>query len=95
MLEKEQMFFTKNLKMKSKGGEKIFLISHRKLFKFNLIQTNMEKASNYNIEIERIKKERDSWKETALVAGDSEIMKSIELSLKQISSGKAIPLAQL
>jgi len=81
--------------MKLKEEVKIFLISHRKLFKFNLIEIIMEKASNCNIEIERIKKERDSWKETALIAGDSEVMKSIELSLKQISSGKAIPLAQL
>lgn len=53
----------------------------------------MKKVSSS--EVEKIKKERDSWKETALVAGDSKVMKSIELSLKQISSGKAIPLADL
>ena len=50
---------------------------------------------NSKQEIEKIKEERDSWKETALVSADPEVMKSIELSLKQISSGQAIPLAQL
>lgn len=55
----------------------------------------MEKTSNCKMEIERIKQERDSWKETALVAGSPVVMQSIEKSLKQISSGQAIPLAQL
>ena len=47
------------------------------------------------MEIEKVKRERDSWKETALIAGNPAVMKSIETSLKQISSGQAIPLAQL
>ena len=51
--------------------------------------------NNSNMELENIKKERDSWKETALIAGNPQIMKSIELSLKQISSGEAIPLDKL
>ena len=55
----------------------------------------MKDNSKVEIDIEKIKEERDSWRETALVAGSPEVMKSIELSLKQISSGKAIPLAQL
>lgn len=55
----------------------------------------MENISNCKMEIERIKQERDSWKETALVAGSPIVMQSIEKSLKQISSGQAIPLAQL
>lgn len=55
----------------------------------------MENTSNCMVEIERIKQERDSWKETALVTGDSKVMQSIEKSLKQIASGEAIPLAQL
>jgi len=55
----------------------------------------MENTSDCKIEIERIKQEKDSWKETALVAGNPRMMQSIEKSLKQISSGEAIPLAQL
>ena len=55
----------------------------------------MENTDNFNMEIEKVKQERDSWKETALVAGDPRIMQAIEKSLKQISSGEAIPLAQL
>ena len=55
----------------------------------------MENTFNCEIEIERIKQERDSWKETALVVGNPIVMKSIEKSLKQISSGEAIPLIQL
>lgn len=55
----------------------------------------MENTSNCKMEIEKIKQERDSWKETALIAGNPTIMQSIENSLKQISSGEAIPLAQL
>ena len=47
------------------------------------------------MEIEKVKRERDSWKETALVAGSPVVMQSIEKSLRQISSGEAIPLAQL
>ncbi|MCK5494637.1 MAG: hypothetical protein KAJ14_16120 [Candidatus Omnitrophica bacterium] len=68
---------------------------YRKLFKLNLIKIDMENTSNCKIEIERIKQERDSWKETALVAGSPIVMRSIEKSLKQISSGEVIPLAQL
>lgn len=55
----------------------------------------MKNTSNCKIEIEKLRDERDSWKETALVASNPKIMKSIEISLKQISSGQAIPLAQL
>ena len=55
----------------------------------------MENTSECKMEIEKIKQERDSWKETALIAGSPVVMKSIETSLKQISSGQAIPLAQL
>ena len=56
---------------------------------------DMENTSDCKIEIERIRHERDSWKETALVAGSPVVMRSIEKSLRQISSGEAIPLAQL
>lgn len=55
----------------------------------------MGNTSECEMEIERIKRERDSWKETALVTGSPVVMQSIEKSLKQISSGQAIPLAQL
>jgi len=55
----------------------------------------MENTSDCKMEIERMRQERDSWKETALVAGNPRVMQSIEKSLKEISSGKAIPLAQL
>ena len=55
----------------------------------------MKNTSYCEREIEKIKEERDSWEETALVAGDVEVIQSIEKSLKQIASGKAIPLAQL
>lgn len=56
----------------------------------------MEKTSgNCEMKIEKIKRERDSWKETALVAGDARVMKSIDMSLKQISSGQGIPLGRL
>jgi len=54
----------------------------------------MEKTS-CKYEIKKMKKQRDSWKETALVAGDIKVMRSIEKSLKQIASGKAIPLEKL
>ena len=81
--------------MKLNGEEKIFLNSYRKLFKFDFFKLIMEKNSKCEIKIKKIKDERDAWKETALVAGDPKVMKSIELSLKQISSGQAIPLAQL
>ena len=47
------------------------------------------------MKLENIKREKDSWRETALIAGNPKVMKSIEISLKQISSGEAIPLAQL
>lgn len=81
--------------MKLKGGVKIYLNSCRKLFKIDLIKINMGNKSDCKLEIEKVKRERDSWKETALVAGNPKVMQSIETSLKQISSGKAIPLAQL
>ena len=55
----------------------------------------MKNTPHCMVEIERIKQERDSWKETALVTGNPKVMQSIEKSLKQISSGEAIPLAQL
>ncbi|MBI9018707.1 MAG: hypothetical protein JEZ07_15745 [Phycisphaerae bacterium] len=55
----------------------------------------MDNSSDCKMEIKKIKQERDSWKETALVAGDPKVMLSIEKSLKQISSGQAIPLTQL
>ena len=55
----------------------------------------MKNTSECGMEIERIRQERDSWKETALVAGSPVVMQSIEKSLREISSGKAIPLAQL
>lgn len=80
--------------MKLNGGARIVHDSYRKLFKFDSIELDMESASD-KMEFERIKRERDSWKETALVAGSPIVMRSIEKSLKQISSGEAIPLAQL
>ena len=55
----------------------------------------MKDNSNNKTELQRVKEERDSWKETALVSSDPKVMQSIELSLKQISSGQAIPLDQL
>ena len=81
--------------MRLKGGVVNYPNSHRKLFKLSLTKINMENTSKCEIEIEKVKKERDSWKETALVAGNPKVMQAIEISLKQISSGKAIPLAQL
>lgn len=80
--------------MKLKEGVKSYQNSYRKLFKFDSVKLIMENTS-CKMEIEKIKKERDSWKETALVAGNPKVMQSIEASLKQISSGQAIPLAQL
>lgn len=71
-------------------------MSKGKLFKSSEARKSMEKNfDNCKMKIEKIKKERDSWKETALVAGDARVMKSIEVSLKQISSGRGIPLGQL
>ena len=55
----------------------------------------MENTSCREREIEKIKQERDSWKETALIAGNAQVMQSIEKSLKQIASGHSIPLVQL
>ncbi len=76
--------------------KKSFIVAnHRKLYKYNLNKLIMKNTSYCEREIEKIKKERDSWKETALVAGDVKVIQSIEISLKQIASGKAIPLAQL
>ncbi len=95
MLGKEQIPFTKNLRGKLTGGEKNYHSDYRKLYKLNMTKLNMENTSDCKMEIEKIKQERDSWKETALVAGSPIVMQSIEKSLKQISSGEAIPLAQL
>jgi hypothetical protein len=71
-------------------------MSKGKLFKSVEFRKSMEKTSgNCEMKIEKIKRERDSWKETALVAGDARVMKSIDMSLKQISSGQGIPLGRL
>ena len=71
-------------------------MSKGKLFKSGEIRKSMERTSgNCKMKIEKIKKERDSWKETTLVAGDAKVMESIEVSLKRISSGRGIPLGQL
>jgi len=55
----------------------------------------MENDLNCKIKMNTIIKEKDSWKETALVAGNPKIMRSIEKSLKQIALGKGIPLNEL
>ena len=44
---------------------------------------------------EALRKERDSWKETALVLGNNDAVKSIQISMKQIAQGQGIPLAKL
>ena len=44
---------------------------------------------------ETLKKERDSWEETALVLGNNDAVKSIQISMKQIAEGRGIPLAKL
>ncbi len=44
---------------------------------------------------EALRKERDSWKETALVLGDNDAVRSIQVSMKQIAEGQGIPLAKL
>ncbi len=44
---------------------------------------------------EALRKEKDSWKETALVLGDNAAVKSIQISIKQIAEGQGIPLAKL
>lgn len=83
------------LKRKYRGGRRICRHSHRKLYKYDLIELIMENTSCREREIEKIKQERDSWKETALIAGNAQVMQSIEKSLKQIASGHSIPLVQL
>ena len=49
----------------------------------------------YEKQNEELRKERDSWKETALVLGDNAAVKSIHISMKQIAEGQGIPLAKL
>jgi len=44
---------------------------------------------------QKMKQEIKQWKETCEIIGDKDIMKSIQISLKQISEGKGIPLSQL
>ena len=53
----------------------------------------MENTSECKMEIEKIKQERDSWKETALIAGSPVVMKSIETSdRKSVVQGKSVDL---
>jgi len=44
---------------------------------------------------ENLKRELRQWKETAEILGNKETMKSINISLKQFSEGKGIPLSEL
>ncbi len=44
---------------------------------------------------ERLQQEVKSWKETSEILGDKNILKSIQVSLKQIANGKGIPISQL
>lgn len=44
---------------------------------------------------EKLKQEVKQWKETCEIVSDKDIMKSIQVSLKQIAEGKGIPLSQL
>lgn len=44
---------------------------------------------------QKLKQEVKQWKETCEIIGDKEVLKSIQVSLKQISQGKGIPLSQL
>ena len=44
---------------------------------------------------QKLKQEIKSWKETCEIVSDKDIMQSIQISLKQIASGKGIPLSQL
>ncbi len=44
---------------------------------------------------QKLKQEIKSWKETCEIVSNKNIMKSIQISLKQIASGKGIPLSQL
>ena len=43
----------------------------------------------------KLKQEIKRWKETCEILSDKNIMKSIQVSLKQIVEGKGIPLSQL
>ncbi len=42
-----------------------------------------------------LRKERDSWKETALVLGDNAAVKSIQISMKQIAEGQGARIAAM
>ena len=44
---------------------------------------------------DELTKERDSWKETALVLGDNAAVKLIQISMKQIAERHGIPFAKL
>ena len=44
---------------------------------------------------QKLKHEVKKWKETCEILSDKNIMKSIQVSLKQIAQGRGIPLAQL
>lgn len=43
----------------------------------------------------KLKQEVKQWKETCEILSNKDIMKSIQISLKQIAEGKGIPLSQL
>ncbi len=44
---------------------------------------------------QKLKQEIKQWKETCEIMSNKDIMKSIQISLKQIAEGKGIPLSQL
>lgn len=46
-------------------------------------------------QVEELKEENKSLRETCEILSDSDTMKSIEISVKQITQGKFIPLAKL
>lgn len=51
--------------------ERACYVPKGKLFKSSEIRKRMERTSdNCKMRIEKIRRERDSWKETALVVGD-------------------------
>ena len=52
----------------------------------------MEKKMNKE---QKLKQEVKQWKETCEIMSNKDIMKSIQISLKQIAEGKGIPLSQL
>jgi hypothetical protein len=43
----------------------------------------------------KLRQEIKQWKETCEIVSDKDIMKSIQVSLKQIAEGKGMPLSQL